>query len=97
LLLIALMVRMAGVGLRLYLRTKDTFFRGMGLGFCGLMVCVAVSNFFGDRWTFLQVDGFMWVLLGCVVRTDVLVSQSEAEPCADSDEHNQEAPAEVFA
>ena len=22
------------------------------------------ANFFGDRWTFLQVNGYMWVLAG---------------------------------
>ena len=81
LLLVGLVLRMGYLGLQLYLKTGDPFFRGLGLGFCGLMVCSIVANFFGDRWTYLQVDGFMWVLLGCVMRAMAI----EAETVTDID------------
>jgi len=39
-----------------------------------------VANFFGDRWTFLQVNGYLWVLGGMVSQALVLERESKAEP-----------------
>jgi len=67
-----LLLRMWRVGFVLYRTSVDVFWRAVGLGFTGLMTSAMVCNFFGDRWTYQQVDGFLWVLLGCVVRGLIL-------------------------
>jgi O-Antigen ligase len=53
-------------GFSLYRHTKDPFFASLGLGLAAWVVTAATANFFGDRWTFLQVNGYMWVIGGLV-------------------------------
>lgn len=55
-------------GAALFFATDDPFWRGLSLGFLALLASIVVLNFFGDRWTYQQVDGYLWVLLGCVIR-----------------------------
>jgi putative inorganic carbon (HCO3(-)) transporter len=66
--LIAILFKMWSFGLRLFRYADEPFLQALGLGFAAMILCIAVANFFGDRWTFLQVDGYLWVLLGCVMR-----------------------------
>lgn len=54
-------------GLRLFFITDDPFWRGLSLGFIALLTSTVVLNLFGDRWSYQQVDGYLWVLLGCVL------------------------------
>jgi hypothetical protein len=30
------------------------------------------ANFFGDRWTYLQVNGYLWVVCGLVARAIII-------------------------
>jgi putative inorganic carbon (HCO3(-)) transporter len=63
-----LLARILGQGFRLFRRAQDPFFKSLGLGVVGWLVCAVVANLFGDRWTFLQVNGYMWVIAGLVCR-----------------------------
>lgn len=77
-------------GYRLFRYTEDPFLASLGLGLAAWVVCSAVSNLFGDRWTYLQVNGFMWVLGGLVSRGFMLEDgddsgESDAESHADDD------------
>lgn len=67
-------------GLNLYRDAQDPFLKSLGLGFSLLMTCVFVVNFFGDRWQYVEVTGFLWVLLACVVRAQMIVQQSQEQP-----------------
>jgi len=67
------------LGFRLYRRADDKFLKALGLGFAAMIVSTAVANLFGDRWTYLQVNGFMWVLLGCVMRSLQLLQQQQEQ------------------
>lgn len=58
----------------------DRFFQGLALGFGAMMTCVAVVNFFGDRWTFQQVTAYMWVTLALVCRARLLLREESPEP-----------------
>ena len=29
-------------------------------------ICLAVGNLFGDRWTYVELNGLVWVLMGLV-------------------------------
>jgi putative inorganic carbon (hco3(-)) transporter len=54
-------------GLQLFLAADDPFWRGLSLGFIALLTSTVVLNLFGDRWSYQQVDGYLWVMLGCVM------------------------------
>jgi O-antigen ligase len=62
-----LLARLFSVGSTLFRSASDPFWKAFSLGFLALIVCAAVLNFFGDRWTYQQVDGYLWVLLGCAM------------------------------
>jgi putative inorganic carbon (HCO3(-)) transporter len=80
-LLIWLLARMWRLGYSLFRDAENAFWASLGLGFLGLMASATVCNFFGDRWTYQQVDGYLWVVLGCVLRGLIVVRQKldEAE------------------
>jgi len=58
---------------RLYLDAEDKFLKGLGLGFAGTVVACIVANLFGDRWTYVMLGSFYWVLWGLVVRGNMMV------------------------
>ena len=60
---------------RLFRRAGDPIMSSLGCAFLAMLMCALVVNFFGDRWTYLQVNGFLWVLLGLVARGLHLVSE----------------------
>ena len=76
-LFITLLYRLAMMGFRLFRTSDEPFWSGIGLGFFALVCSAIVVNFFGDRWTYQQVDGFLWVLLGCVIRGQLTVDAKE--------------------
>jgi putative inorganic carbon (HCO3(-)) transporter len=68
-------------GWLLFRRTTERFHKALGLGLAVSIVSMAAANMFGDRWTYLQVNGYLWVLAGLVARGLTL----EAQRVADSD------------
>ena len=74
------------LGVKLYRTAKDPFLKSLGLGFSLLMVCVFVVNFFGDRWLYIEVNGFLWVMLACVVRGQMIENQRQQEAVDSSTE-----------
>jgi hypothetical protein len=48
------------------------------LGFVALLSSVVIMNLFGDRWTYQQVDGYLWILLGCVIRGLIVLGEQPA-------------------
>jgi len=72
-----LLLRMLGESFQLFLHAQDPFFASLGLGAIGWITCSIVANAFGDRWTFLQVNGYMWVIVGLVCRARQLESSAE--------------------
>lgn len=72
--------RMFALGWRLYRTSTDPFMAALGLGFATLMVGTVFANFFGDRFSYLQVNGFMWILMGLVVRALAINEQEALKP-----------------
>ena len=72
-----LLWRMFTLGYQLYRQSEDPFLAAVGLGFSALMVGMFFANLFGDRWSYFQVDGWMWMLLGAVVRGLILTEQTQ--------------------
>jgi O-antigen ligase len=75
-------------GHRLAKIATDPFYRALGGGFAAYMISVILTNFFGDRWTYVDLSGYTWILLGLVVqatlwtRTPPAVHQAPAIPAA---------------
>jgi putative inorganic carbon (hco3(-)) transporter len=65
-------------GFYLFRKAREAFFASLGLGLIGWVVCAIVANLFGDRWTFLQVNGYMWVFAGLVRRACTLEKNAAA-------------------
>jgi putative inorganic carbon (HCO3(-)) transporter len=61
-------------GYRLFRVSRDPFFAALGLGLAVWVVTNSVCNLFGDRWTYLQINGYMWTLAGFVARAAELES-----------------------
>jgi len=78
-LLLAILLQMWRLGFKLFTSASDPFLQALGLGFAGLVICAAVANIFGDRWTYLQVDGYTWVLMGCVIKAQQIVRERATE------------------
>ncbi len=74
-----LLFRMFGIGFALYRTAEDVFLRSVGLGFAVMMVAAIVANLFGDRWTYMQVNCYLWILMGCVVRGQIITEQARQE------------------
>lgn len=79
LLYLALLLRLFKSGLSLFTKAEDPFWGTIGLGFVAVMTSAAILNFFGDRWTYQQVDGYLWILLGCVIRGLMAVESGPSE------------------
>jgi putative inorganic carbon (hco3(-)) transporter len=79
-----LLMKMSWMGFRLFRSAEDPFLKSLGLAFCLVMACVFVVNFFGDRWLYLSVNGYLWVMMACVARAQVIVDQSAAAKVADA-------------
>jgi len=65
---VCLLFRMLLDSYGLYRHARDPFLASLGLGAIGWLICSIVANCFGDRWTFLQVNGYLWVIVGLVCR-----------------------------
>lgn len=79
-----LLMKMSWMGFRLFRTAEDPFLKSLGLAFCVVMACVFVVNFFGDRWLYLSVNGYLWVMMACVARAQIIVDQGAALKATES-------------
>ncbi len=64
----ALLVQMVSVAVRLFRKAEDPLYRGLGLGLLLALCSCLIANCFGDRWTYVEINGLLWVLTGASVR-----------------------------
>jgi putative inorganic carbon (HCO3(-)) transporter len=79
---LVLLVQMLATGFRLFRKGEDPLYRGLGLGFVLALSSCIIANCFGDRWSYLEINGLLWVLTGALVRANQLV---ELAPQAEGD------------
>jgi hypothetical protein len=75
--------QMVSLGYRLFRRSNDSLYRGLGLGLLLATCCSILANFFGDRWNFIEISGPMWVLVAAAVRANnlkALETETEVTP-----------------
>ena len=75
LLVLAIFAKVIRSAFFLYKAANEPFFNALGLGVVLCMAGVITVNIFGDRWTFIEIDGFLWVLFGLVMRARLLVTE----------------------
>jgi len=78
LLYLAVLWKMVGAGVSLFRATSDPFWRGIAVGFIAMLGSIIVANLFGDRWTYQQLDGYILVIFGCVIRGQLTIEEKEA-------------------
>lgn len=73
--------QMLATSYRLMKQATDPLYRGLGLGlFVAICACM-VANCFGDRWTYLEITGLLWVLVAAAIRaTQFTLSSPELSP-----------------
>jgi len=77
LLFLALLFGFFGSGVELYRTSKDGLSKGLGLGFAVAIIVLAVNNVFGDRWSYMEVGGYMWIIAALVSRIIIIEKQSQ--------------------
>lgn len=60
-------------GIWIYKNSNDDFIKGFGLAVVGVVVACAVTNFFGDRWTYMEISAFFFVLMALAVNARNLI------------------------
>lgn len=76
---LALLYQIFTLGYRLFRKARDPLHRGVGLGLFVGMFCLAITNFFGDRWTYIEITGLVWALIGAATRADQIARLEREE------------------
>ncbi len=69
---ITMLYQMFALAVRLFRKATDPLYRGFGLGLLICLTSLAITNFFGDRWTYIEINGLLWVLIGAGLRASEL-------------------------
>jgi len=59
-------------GWQLYQGAQDDFSKALGLGFFCYIFVMLVNNFFGDRWSYLEPNAYLWICAGLVARLNAI-------------------------
>jgi hypothetical protein len=87
-----LLQQMFALAIRLFRRGKDPMYRGLGLGLLLALCSSMVSNCFGDRWSYLEITGPVFVLVAAAVRAAQFAAQ---EPVSELNPVKSTVPAET--
>ncbi len=75
-----LLQQMLATSYRLFKRATDPLYQGLGLGLFLAICSSIVANFFGDRWTYIEITGLLWILIAAAIRaTDFAASELTSE------------------
>lgn len=61
---------------KLFKNSNDFFFKGLGFGVFLSVISSAITNFFGNHWTYIQLGSFYWAFLAMVVRANIIERES---------------------
>jgi O-antigen ligase len=92
---VAMLIMMLALSFRIFRKGVDPLYRGLGLGLVLLVSCSIVLNCFGDRWTYIEINGLLWVLLGAGARADALRHNVTAELPGTVEEAEPQMPAHL--
>jgi putative inorganic carbon (HCO3(-)) transporter len=72
----------------LFRNGHDSLYRGLGLGLFLAVVSNLIVTFFGDRWTYIEINGLLWVLMGAATRAYYLAQEPEGAVAEHTDIHD---------
>lgn len=80
--LIALIMlfQMLSAGYRLFRKAKDPLYVALGLGFFLAVCSCIIANCAGDRWTYVEINGLLWVLGSAALRARQLTQEAALLP-----------------
>jgi putative inorganic carbon (HCO3(-)) transporter len=67
-LILLMFQQLIAIPYRLFRRAEDPLYQGLGLGLFLAMCSCIVANCFGDRWTYVEITGLLWVLVAAAIR-----------------------------
>jgi len=70
---------MISVSYGLFKRAADPLYQGLGLGLFVAICSCMVANCFGDRWTYIEITGSLWVLVAAAIRASSFSEEPNAE------------------
>ncbi len=76
---IILMMCFLKEGFILYQKGDDNLSKGLGLGLMLSIVVLLINNFFGDRWSYLELGSYLWIFAGLVARLRVISLQAQTQ------------------
>jgi O-antigen ligase len=85
---VILLQQLLAMSYRLFKRATDPLYQGLGLGLLLATCSCIVANFFGDRWTYLEITGLLWALAGAAIRATHLMESESIAPPAEVDSAN---------
>ena len=85
---VILLQQLLAMSYRLFKRATDPLYQGLGLGLLLATCSCIVANLFGDRWTYLEITGLLWVLAGAAIRATHLMELESIAPPAEVDSSN---------
>jgi len=77
-----LLQQILALGCRLFRHGNDPMYRGLGLGLLLAICSSLVANCFGDRWSYLEITGLLFVLVGAAARASHLMEPKETPELA---------------
>ncbi len=84
-LFVGILLTTFAAGFRLFRRAKNEYYASLGLGLAGWVLCAAAASIFGDRWTYLQINGFMWIIGGVVAQAWKIEMEAETAEVTEPD------------
>jgi O-antigen ligase len=82
-LFIILIWRLIQIGWRLHRTATTSFHASIGFGLVLWMGCALITNIFGDRWNYIQINGYLWTISALSLRA--LALEHEQAPDEDED------------
>jgi len=79
-------------GWRLYRKADEELVKALGFGFLCAVVGSIVVNFFGDRWTYLQLGGLYWIFWALVDQENSLLEMAKEKTIIKAGAEVAEAP-----
>ena len=76
---VAIVIQMLRVTYRLFREAEDPLYRALGLGSLLAVVSCMVANCFGDRWTYLEINGLLWILISANLRATELTQEGRGD------------------
>lgn len=74
-----LLIQMIRTTYVLFRRADDPLYKALGLGSLLAVCSCVVANCFGDRWTYVEINGLLWILIGTVARAHDLIQVKQVE------------------